>query len=209
MRGFTYLELMVAISIMAVMMVGLYGAFHFNVETVKRARCEGEVSRTACNVLDQMSKDLESVFAEKGRGLVLEEKSIGGRAADGIVLMTLAGAPFRIEGASTDLKRVTYFGKQNAGDRGFSLYRREEGIAGAGIVIGRKIRRLARNVRAMEVAFASSHANRPDERHDVKGPVENRLPPVIRIGVTLEDDSGREHRFSVSAQPQHYVPTAP
>ena len=206
MKGFTYLELMVSIAIMVIIVVSLYGAFTFNVETMQKVSHQGEVSRISRTVLDRMSKDIESVFLGKGMGLVLEERTISGGEADRIEMITLAGVKSQRGGARTDLKRVTYFRKQKAGDRGFSLYRREEGIAGAGIAIGGKERELARGVKALHIAFTDGSGAGPDEWPAVSETTENKIPPVIQIGLTIDDGSGREHTFITSAHPRQDVP---
>ena len=85
------------------------------------------------------------------------------------------------------------------------MYRREEGIAGTGTAIGGKERELARGVKALDISFSDGSGAGPDEWPSVREATENRLPPVIQIGLTLEDGSGREHTFSTSVHPRQDV----
>lgn len=195
MRGFTLLEMLVAVFMVGLLMAGLYGAYTSNVETIQMARQQGDLSQTARIILDVMCRDLESAYLETDPGLLFENHEIGGRPADRIGFATLCGVASNKEAYHTDLKRVAYYCEENADGTGFVLYRSEEGLAGKDLPMGKQTQELTRSATVLDIAFEGQEGQRFDEWSAPDQGEENRFPPIVHIGLTLRDDSGREQTF--------------
>jgi len=66
MKGFTLLEVLVSMAILAIILATIYSAYTTNVEAIQIARQNGEVHQTARIVLDRMTKDLQSALIQAG-----------------------------------------------------------------------------------------------------------------------------------------------
>ncbi|MBW1772724.1 MAG: prepilin-type N-terminal cleavage/methylation domain-containing protein [Deltaproteobacteria bacterium] len=195
MKGFTLLEILVAVFMTGILMAGLYGAYTSNIETIQRARHQGELYQTARIILDLMCKDLESAFLDTDQGLFCENREIGGRPADRLGFATLNGAISKEEGYRPDLKRVAYYGEENSDGMGFVLYRSEEGLAAMDLPLAKETQELTRVAMALDIAFEDRDGRRSDEWLTGGEGENSRFPPMVHIGLTLRDASGREQTF--------------
>ena len=201
MRGFTLLEVLVAMAMTGIIMAGLYGAYNSNVDTIQRARQDGEASQTARIVLDLMVKDLESVLIEGNLGLRGEGRTIAGRPADRLVVTVMRGGTTGEKGFRTDLRTITYFIEEDSDGDGFILYRREEGLAGAGVSMGTVTHELARNVKALNIVYEDQEGNESNEWSAGGLEKENGLPALIRIRLLLAAGPDRELAFATGVHP--------
>lgn len=194
MRGFTLLEVLVAIFMMSILMAGLYGAYTSNVETIQMARTQGELSQTARITLDLICKDLESAFLDTDRGFRFENLEIGGRPADHLYFTTLNSSISSEEGYRSDLKRVAYYGEEKSDGIGFTLYRSEEGLAAKDLPMGKENFELTRAAVAFDITFEDREGHRSDElpQNEAEG---NRPTSLVYIELTLRDTSGKEQSF--------------
>ena len=94
--GFTLLEVLVSVAILAIIMAAIYSAYVTNVEAIQIARENGQVHQTARIVLDLMTRDLESALAElrvtsetTRLGLIGKNQDRDGRRVDRIDFTTL------------------------------------------------------------------------------------------------------------------------
>lgn len=201
MRGFTLLEILVAVSMTLIIMVGLYGAYTSNVETIQLASQEGEAFQTARIILDLIHKDLESAFPVNGRGLSGVDMEINGNPADRLSIATLRGSISDQRAYHSDLKIVDYYGEEDPDGNGFILYRSEYEVACGEEPMGKVTHELVRGVRALDVVY-EDQAGIGQEDWTTGGPGEGgNFPAVIRIRLVLAAGPDRELAFVTGVHP--------
>lgn len=194
MRGFTLLEILVAIFMASILMTGLYGAYTSNVETIQMARTQGELSQTARIILDLICKDLESAFFGTDQEFRCENRDIGGRPADRLYFATLNSSASKEEGYRSDLKRVAYYGEEKPDGIGFTLYRSEEGLAAMGLPVDKESFELTRAAIALDITFEDREGRTSDELSQDEAK-HNQSASLVHIALTLQDKSGKEQTF--------------
>ena len=135
MKGLTLLEVLVSIAILGILMGAVYGTYTSNVEAIQIAREKGKIYQMTRIVFDRMTKDLESAFIhvsspnEKIRlGMIGKNQELDGKPADRIDFTTLNHTALGDEGPRTDLCEVGYLLVEDLENKGFRLFRRDDGI---------------------------------------------------------------------------------
>lgn len=128
-RGFTLLEILIAISILAIVLTTIYAAYSGTLKVIKELDDDSRAYQMASITLDRMSRDLSSL-QRFGDVFVLEsEKSrIGNREFGSIFFWSAAHLVFEEDGRSGPPASIAYFVKEDK-DGGFSLWRSD--VAGA------------------------------------------------------------------------------
>ena len=204
-RGFTLLEVLVAMAMTAIIMAGLYGAYSSNVDTIQGARQNAEASQTARIALDLMVKDLESVMTGEGLGVTGTDRTIEGRPADRLVVSATRGGILGETGPSTDLRTITYDVEEDPEGDDLILYRSEEGLAGPGVSTGRVTYALARNVKALDIVYEDRGGRESEEWSMGDGENKEQLPALIRIRLVLAAGPDRELVFTTGVHPDRDV----
>lgn len=202
MRGFTLLEVLVSVAILAIIMVCLYGAYTSNVATIKSARYAGEVSQTARIILDFMCRDLEGATVGSNSGFIGEKIEIGGREADQLMFATLSDMPSIERGASGDLKKVHYYLSENSDGEDLILYRAAEGLAGANVLYGKETYELSHSVVSLKITYEDSKGALHEDWSDMADGREIGMPSLVRIMLILRELGGRVRVFTTSVHPQ-------
>jgi general secretion pathway protein J len=132
--GFTLLEVLLSMAILAVIMTVIYASFSTagnNVDQAERRREETDIGRT---LMARLSADIANAYVKapntaiQGKKVeVLGEKSENDRQIrhDSIALPTLTNFP-RPNTKETELWEVEYFFKEKPDGSGYILYRREK-----------------------------------------------------------------------------------
>lgn len=209
MKGLTLIEILVSITILAIILAAIYAAYTSNVEAIQFGRQSGKVSQTARIVLDRMSKDLESSFIgahlpekRSALGMVGENREINGAPADQIDFTTLTHLTLMEEGGlQTDLCEIGYYLEEDQEDEAFILYRRDDGIVDDDFTEGGQTYELARMVTGLDIRFQDSLGEEFENWNTLEEEQEDTLPSLIRITLTLKDKLGREHIFATSIHP--------
>ncbi len=137
-RGFTLLEVLLSMVILAVIMTVIYASFSTasnNIERAEQVRDETDVVRT---LLARLSADIANAYTRQGGNTAIffmkKEEVIGelGKANekirhDSINLTTLTNWP-RPNTKETELWEVGYFFKEKPDGKGYMLFRREKRI---------------------------------------------------------------------------------
>lgn len=132
-RGFTLVEVLLAMAILAVIMTGIYASFStagMNVEHAEVIREETDIARALIN---RLSADIENAYLKTNDDFTFfygkkEEAESGGNERvrrDSISMTTLTN--WRKPGSKeTELWEVGYFFKEQPEGKGHMLYRREK-----------------------------------------------------------------------------------
>ena len=209
MKGLTLLEVLVSIIILGIILAAIYSAYTSNVETIQIAREQSQVYQTARIVLDRMSKDLESAFIEEALsneemklGMIGKDRDIDGQDADSIDFTTLTHLPLTEKSPRTDLCEVGYYLEEDPENKGLVLYRRDDGILDDDFTEGGYSQELAGMVAGLDIIFQDSYGGEFDQWNTLEGKQAGKLPSLIKIRLTIKEQSGREHLFTTSIHPE-------
>ncbi|MDY7036264.1 MAG: prepilin-type N-terminal cleavage/methylation domain-containing protein [Thermodesulfobacteriota bacterium] len=209
MKGLTLLEVLISIIILSIILAAIYGAYTSNVETIQIVREHSQVYQTARIVFDRMSKDLESSFIEVALsdekiklGMIGKDRDIAGQDADSIDFTTLTHLPLTEKSPRTDLCEVGYYLEEDPENEGFVLYRRDDGILDDDFTEGGYKQELARMVAGLDIIFQDSYGGEFDQWNTLEGKQAGKLPSLIKIRLTIKEQSGREHLFAMSIHPE-------
>lgn len=211
MKGFTLLEVLVSVAIMAIVLTAIYGAYTSNIETVQIARQSGLVNQTARIILDRMSRDLESAFisapAEPGSGetpktgLLGQDQEIDGRPADRLDFTSLSHVPLGKTGLRTDLCEIGYHLEADTEEEGLIIYRRDHAILDQDVTEGGHPLELSRMIWGLDIAYQDQEGEEFDTWDSFEGTHKDVLPSLVRITLTVKDQQGGEHIFRTGVHP--------
>lgn len=209
-KGFTLLEVLVSVAILAIIMAAVYSAYTSNVEAIQMARENGQVQQMARIVLDQMSKDLESAISELPvpsenvqLGLIGKTEEGEGKRLDRIDFTTLTHITLNDQDPSTDLCAVGYRVVQDAEQENvLVLTRRDNLTPGNDLTEGGDIQEMARNVVEFKITYVNSQGEELDSWNSEESGAASQLPVLIKIRLVLKDGLDREHVFITSIHPE-------
>jgi type II secretion system protein J len=209
-RGFTLLEVLVSVAILAIIMAAVYSAYTTNVEAIQMARENGQVQQTARIVLDRMTKDLQSAISElrgpsdKIRlGLIGKTEEREGKRLDRIDFTTLAHLVLDDQGPSTDLCEVGYRVVEDSEQKDvLVLMRRDEGSPDEDFTEGGNVQEMARNVVEFKITYEDAQGEELDRWNVEDSGGSSPLPTLIKVRLVLKDGLAREHVFTTSIHPE-------
>lgn len=131
-RGFTLVEVLLAMAILAVIMTGIYASFStagMNVEHAEVIREETDIARALIN---RLSADIENAYLQTNNALTFfygkkkETESGGEQVRRDTISMTTLTNWRKPDSKETELWEVGYFFKEKPEGGGHTLYRREK-----------------------------------------------------------------------------------
>jgi prepilin-type N-terminal cleavage/methylation domain-containing protein len=200
-KGFTLIEILVAMTIFSVVMTAVYAGFNTGAKVWRRGERDMEAFRDARVTLALMSKELRCAFPEAGHLFSGQEKRIGRRNADRLDFFTV-GQPLEPKRERVPMiLKVSYYVDSARGGRGHVLKREEQ------IVTGRipskeelrdgKVRRkqvkmerawtcvIAEDVQSLDLEYSWGSRWLQSCKQGFG------LPAVVRITLDLEDEGRR------------------
>lgn len=208
MKGFTLLEVLISVAILAVVMGAIYGAYTSNLEVIQIARQNGRVNQTARVILDRMTRDLESAFLTERltenspvTGLIGEDRQIDGQPADRIHFTALSHMAVEKDDPPTDLCEIGYSLEWDSEDEAFVIFRRDQAVPDKELSKGGQPRELSRMVRGLNITYEDSEGDSSDDWDTLEGSRKDTLPSLIEITLTVKDDLGNDHEFRTSVHP--------
>lgn len=218
MRGFTLLEVLIAVTILVIITGIVYSTFSSNITAVEIAREQSIANQTARIIFDQMEKEFESIYfrlegeeEDVSLGLIGIDRTIDSRPADTIHLTTLSGISAGQNSIETDLREIGY--SVEAGDeevvsgfdeekkQRFSLFRREDDLIDDSITDGGRIYEMADNISELNITYKDSDGNVLESWNSVDGDKAGFLPDVITIRLVIMEKSGKENVYTTAVHP--------
>jgi len=126
--GFTLLEILLAVTLLAVVTALVYGAFGGTEKIVNAVVTEDRVYRMARDTLDTLATDLASLGMAEGSFFLVSREGKYPEAGRDISFLSRSTVPFLRESAS-GLSRIDYFlrekSESDGDDAGYALVRQE------------------------------------------------------------------------------------
>jgi len=217
MRGFTLLEVLIAVTILVIITGIVYSTFSYTITSVEIAREKSISNQTARIILDQMSKEFESAYIPQGSedpdvslGMIGVNREIDGRPADTIHFTTLSGTSAGNNNIETDLCEVGYSVDTKEDEQtlefeeegqSLSLFRREDNLIDDSITDGGATYQMSDNIAELNIAYKDIDGNEFEEWSTLEGQQKDMLPCVITIRLVIMEKSGRENVYTTAVHP--------
>jgi type II secretion system protein J len=206
-RGFTLLEILIAIAILALVVSSLYGAYSGTLDTTEMVENIRDVDQVARVALTQMVDDFKSLYYEKAKGEDEESPySFGGvteAEGDGgaiVAFATTSRLDFDMTFPSQRINRVSYIlEKQPDNEKLYQLVRREIPFADLSGARQEFEIEIADGVESLSLTYFDEDGQQ-FAQWDSKA--EGRLPRLVRIRLQMTGDKSRVFSTSVAIRPQ-------
>lgn len=206
--GFTLLEVLVCVFIVAVVLACVYGAYTSNVQAIQSARLNGQVNQIARIVLDRMCNDLESAVLEipvtvsgVSLGMTCENGEIDGKPADRINFTSLAHLPIGEHDLQTDLCEIGYYVEEMQDAAGLILYRRDDPTPDDNLAQGGSVLQVTKGIAGLNIILEDARGEIFEHWDTGQRDFFPGLPALIRIELVILDETGKEHLFRTSVHP--------
>ncbi|MDB9822804.1 prepilin-type N-terminal cleavage/methylation domain-containing protein [Deltaproteobacteria bacterium] len=203
-RGFTLLEIIVAIAIFAAISSILYSSYIGTFRTIEYAESHSEIYRMARIALERITEDLESAYIPRGvkdlenedpflrtTGFFGDDAEIDGRSADNLKFASGEHLVFN-EHYKGGKARIVYYVKEHEEEEGFILYRSdtsefndqpEEGTGGLA---------LCGSLHSVNFAYHVENGELYDNWDSSVDPLKNKLPVMVSIELEFMNQSDPE-----------------
>jgi prepilin-type N-terminal cleavage/methylation domain-containing protein len=199
-RGFTLLELLIAIFILGIVLSTIYAAYSGTLTVIKELEDDSRSYAMARITLERMSRDLSSLQRFGDAFVLQSEKSrIGDREFGSLTLWSAAHLAFEEDGQSGSPASIVYFVKKDK-DSGFSLWRSD--VAGAkpspdGKTSGGLI--ICQNLQAINFKFYDESGKDYDswDTTSLSEPQKGKPPVLVQIELILVNvrDAEKPYKF--------------
>lgn len=209
-KGFTLLEVMLAVSILAVVssMVGF--ALNSTVDLLAATANRKDIYRQARITLDRMRGDLTAAVADGGVGFIGTKTEINGRQADSLVFSSMAHLVF--DGGRSDKGSTTIAYKviEDENDPGsLKLLRADNLSVFAGESNDEEAYTLCAGLRSLQLTYWDAESQKNDS-WESKPDKENELEAVLlpaAVFITLEFWQDSEHKTVIPFRSGVWLPT--
>jgi general secretion pathway protein J len=187
-KGFTLIEVLLAITILGIIMATVLGIFTGIISSSRTAEKRAELYQTGRAVMDLLATDIRGIYAQSfGEGGVFfigKKDRVEGDDLPRLAFLTTNTLSIGTKRAPF-LSEVDYFLEENPDRRGYSLWRRAQTPPQEPYDEGGRAVPVCRIVARFELEFVQGD--------DIIKDLENKLPQAIRIGFTLNLDGETEH----------------
>ena len=122
-QGFTLLELLVAMTIFALIGAALYAAFDRSETVIDAARSQAEINIVARTAMERIALDLRGIFPGTGGRVEGHRQEIAGRRADTLQFVSTAHVALTREELPAGLALIRYTVVEDPATRLLKLYR--------------------------------------------------------------------------------------
>ncbi len=137
-KGFTLLEILISISILAVILATIYSSYTGTYRVIDQTECQAEICTMASIAMERMAEDLESTYfpvygdsdeSNQDRNedymFIGEDREVNGRAADGLRFASTAHIDLGGRGRNTGATVISYLTEEASEGEGLILYRKD------------------------------------------------------------------------------------
>lgn len=195
-RGFTLVELLIAIFIFAIVVSSVYGAYRSTFKIVHGSESLLSTSRTARVAMERMTDDLIAVVSDSGGALRGEKHDISGSRGDSLAFVSSVHLVLSKKEAWNGYSSIAYSVELDKDDGLLNLYRSDSVLLPGGNTGEKDIRKemLAKGLKEMRFAYLDKDGKTTDEWHSDEGqkmldaqgqPADPLLPALIYLQLTF------------------------
>jgi len=192
-RGFTLLEILIAIAILSIVLTTIYAAYSGTLTVIKELDDDSRAYQMARVTLERMSRDLSSL-QRFGEAFVLqsEKSKIGSRDFGSLKVWSAAHLTFEEDGQTGSPASITYFVKEDK-NSGFSLWRSDSMEAkpskdkkvDSGLII-------CQNLQAIDFKFYDESGQEHDSWDTMSSSDQQKGKPPVWVQIELILVKGRD-----------------
>lgn len=197
-KGFTLLEVLIAIFLFAVILSILYPSYTGTFRNIETAQSQSEIYHMARVALQRITEDLQSAYlpehpgaSQPGeesprRGFLGQDATLDGRAADGLQFASEEHIPFH-DGDRKGRGHIIYYVKEK--EDMFTLYRSDtpefenppgEGTGGFVVFEG---------LYSIDITYQDEEGETYDQWDSSTEPFKNKLPVLVSVQIECMDPS--------------------
>ena len=210
--GFTLLEILVAIAILALVVSSLYGAYSGTMETTEKVESVRNVDQVARLALVQLADDFKCLYYEKaqkegedspyhfggGTGLELE-----GESGPIVSFATTSHLGFEMSFPNLRINRVGYIlEKQGDSDLSYTLVRQETGFADLPGEHDETVVELADGIESLTLTYVNEDGQTFSQWDTRAAETEGLLPRLVHIRLEMAGEKSRVFTTSVAIRGQ-------
>ncbi|SHO50891.1 PulJ/GspJ family protein [Desulfopila aestuarii] len=210
-RGFTLLEVLISISVFALVVSSVYGAYRVTFQTVSGSEGQATAGAAARVILERISEDLTVIATDSDGSLQGKRGDVGEHRADGFSCVAFAHLPFSRTEKRGGRAALTYSTEENESGR-IDLYRLDSPVrpgevqedTGRGEILGK-------NLLSFHVSYVGADGSESEEwtsgseedEGGSAGETKNiMLPVLIRVEILVptsqDDETGIYFRTAVA-----------
>lgn len=193
-RGFTLIEILIAIFIFGIVMATILGTFTGIISSSRQAETKVELHQTGRAIIDLISTDLRSIFrlpVKKGPFFVAVEESVEGKPMSRVDFITTNSLAKGVKGGSL-LSEVGYRVTSDSKEHSYTLWRRSHSPPELPYNEGGREVPICRIVDSFKLEFVSNN--------DKKMELSHSIPKGIIIDLSLRMD-GENEKFVTMVRP--------
>jgi type II secretion system protein J len=206
-RGFTLLEILIAIAILALVVSSLYGAYSGTLDTTEMVESIRDVDQVARVALMQMVDDFKSLYYQKAQGEDEESPysfggvtEVEGEGGAIVAFATTARLDFDMTFPSQRINRVSYvIEKQPDNEKLYRLVRREVPFADLSGERQEVVVEIADGIESLSLAYFDEDGQQFSQ-WDSKA--EGLLPRLVQIRLQMAGEKSRVFSTSVAIRQQ-------
>ncbi len=189
--GFTLVEILVAISIIAILLTSIYGIFSTMSSTKDRLDADSEAYHRARVVFDRLGRELRGVYHSQKNAATRFRGGVDSEGTPYLELSTTAVSPLSSEGTGFALVRYTLETDSEAKDGSKIMLRQEEPLLSRQESSNEATAmRLAPGISRFQVRFHVDGGWQDNWDAATSG-----LPDLVEVALTTVDDGGEETPF--------------
>ncbi len=209
-NGFTLFEVLLTLSILAVVFSLLYMTFHQSMAVMAHTEDRAEVIQRGRLILERLGGELKGSFIPAQEnlskafryGLVGQSMKEGDNFMDRLDFTTLLNPQTSSPAGRGEILELGYFLDHEPGGKGLTLFRRQDVALDGDLLRGGRTLAVCDRVRSLSFLFFDRLGGKQKEWNSLEGARRNELPSRIEIQLKLEDSGGQLHVFRT----QVYLP---
>ena len=202
-KGFTLLEILLALTIVSLIISILYATFHQSMAAMAHVEKKTQFVQKGRLILERMTGELNSAFIPHQPlpsspfryGMVGESNKIEDDFRDRLDFTFFS--ELQLEGSTrgSEILEAGYFLGREPGGKGFTLYRRQDRAIDGDLQKGGGSEAICDGVRSLKFIFFDLRGNPLHEWNSLTGDFRNTLPSRIEIRLKLADPEGGVQSF--------------
>ena len=210
--GFTLFEVLITLSILAVILSLLYMTFHQSMAVMADTEDRAEAIQQGRLILERVAGDLKGaiLFQQREGAQKFRSGLIGRSTKEGNDFMDRLDFTTRTPFSSISAERgwgvgeVGYYLYHQPGVKGLTLFRRQDEALDGDLTRGGRSLALCDRVRSLGFYYFDLQGKKVKDWNSLEGERKNQLPFRVEIHFRLEDSRGQVHDFRT----QVFLPSA-
>ncbi|MFV1950941.1 MAG: type II secretion system protein GspJ [Nitrospinota bacterium] len=224
--GFTIIEILLALSIMAIVVSIMFSLYYASTGIIEEGRSKSDIYQTARLSLDRMSNEISSTFYSENSGsedilstpdekperiiFIGEDIQDGEYSLDRLNFISAIYRWIRKDAPETELCEIGYYLSQEYKEDGTRvLLRREDATVDDEPLEGGNVLELAESVVGLDFKYYDENGkNKTDSWDSTTTDKGRKIPSAVKITISLKDKKGTVKNFSTLAEIMITVPSA-